>query len=71
VYTNSGFYEDAVKLMNPKYIIFSNSKENDDDHGASDAYSNASPDSTIYGTWNNGTLKAECDFDGEIEFYKM
>lgn len=64
----SGFNEDAVKKMSPTYIIFSNSKSKDEDHGAQDEYLEASPKSTIYKTWEYGNIVADCEFDGTITF---
>jgi metal-dependent hydrolase (beta-lactamase superfamily II) len=66
----SGFHEDAVKIMVPKYIVISNSKEKDKDHGASDKYKKAAPETTILKTWEKGTIIAECGWKGETKFYK-
>lgn len=65
----SAFHEDAAKLMSPDYIIFSNSKEEDKDHGAEALYSKAVPSANIYKTCDHGTIVAECHFDGKINFY--
>lgn len=63
----SAFHEEAVKLMNPKYIIFSNSKEEDNINGASDEYSKAVPQAKILKTYESGNLIAKCFFDEHIE----
>ncbi len=63
----SGFHEDAVKIMNPQYIIFSNSKEEDENNGAYDDYRRILPNAKILKTWRDGTIIVDCDFDGGIE----
>lgn len=65
----SAFYEPAVKLINPDYIIFSNSEEMDKKEGAEEEYSKAVEDSTIFKTCNHGTIIANVGWDGEITFY--
>lgn len=68
----SGFHENAVKIMNPKYIIFSNSQDEDTDNGAEDKYKKALDNVNIYKTCDHGTIIAECPFDKDekINFYK-
>ena len=66
----SGFHEEAVKLMKPKYIIFSNSKEQDILHGASVKYQKAVSNATILKTCDHGTIIARCGWKkGEIDFH--
>jgi competence protein ComEC len=60
----SAFHEEAVKLMNPKHIIFSVSE--DCEHTVPEKYIKAAPDATIYQTCDYGTLVFDCDFDGNI-----
>lgn len=59
----SGFHEQAVKLMNPGYVIFSNSKEEDEENGAEELYQDALPDAEILKTHEMGTLRIEVPFD--------
>ena len=66
----SGFHEDAVKLMTPDHIIFSNSKKEDKNHGAETLYAKAAPNAIIYKTCDHGTIIAECGWKGGIQFYK-
>jgi hypothetical protein len=68
--TKSGFHEEAVKLMNPKYIVFSNSKTNDTANGAEESYNKACPEAIIYKTGDTGSLLVEIPFDGDPIFYK-
>jgi beta-lactamase superfamily II metal-dependent hydrolase len=65
----SGFHEKAVKQMNPKYIVFSNSQKNDRKYGASAKYQEAAPNATILKTCDHGTIIALCDWKGEIDFH--
>lgn len=68
----SAFHESAVKLMNPKYIVFSNSADEDKENGAESKYKKAVPGATIYKTSAEGSMVAHCPFDNEEEivFYK-
>jgi len=59
----SSFHEEAVKLMNPTVIIFSNSDEEDKSNGAAKLYKKAVPDALILKTCGNGTIKVEVPFD--------
>lgn len=59
----SGFHEEAVKLMNPGYIIFSNSAEEDKNNGAENLYKKHTPNATIYKTHQNGTIVATIPYD--------
>lgn len=63
----SGFHENAVRLMNPKYVIFSNSKEEDENDGAYNDYRRILPKAQIFRTWKDGTIIVDCGFDGRIE----
>lgn len=54
----SAFHEEAVKLMNPKHIIISNSEEQDKDNGAGDKYQKTLPKTEIYKTYDKGTIIA-------------
>ena len=58
----SAFHEDAVKYMNPVYIIFSNSEDENKANGAERQYIKACPDATILNTWE-GTVVMEIPFD--------
>ncbi|MCK5211137.1 hypothetical protein KAJ89_00385 [Candidatus Parcubacteria bacterium] len=63
----SAFHEEAVKLMNPDYVIFSNSAEEDENNGAESEYKKAVPGSAILKTSEEGTIVFDCGFDGKIE----
>lgn len=60
----SGFHEAAVKAMNPALIVFSNSKGEDDSHGAENLYKSAAPDALILKTHERGTITVTVPFDG-------
>lgn len=62
----SGLHEDALRVMNPKHVIFSNSSELDYESGAYDEYKKIIPSVKIYKTHELGNIIAECDFDGNI-----
>jgi competence protein ComEC len=68
-----GFHEEAIKLMNPKYIVFSNSIDCDNKDGAEEEYGKVLPNVPIYKTCVAGTIIAECPFqlDKEITFYRV
>jgi beta-lactamase superfamily II metal-dependent hydrolase len=57
------FHEDATKLMNPDYIIFSNSGEEDKNYGAENLYKKVIPRSEIYKTHKDGTIIATVPYD--------
>jgi len=63
----AGFHEEAVKHMNPEIIVFSNSKEEDEENGAIDLYRQALPNAWIYKTWQSGTIIVKCPFNIEDE----
>jgi beta-lactamase superfamily II metal-dependent hydrolase len=63
----SGFHEDAVKQMKPQYVIFSNSKDEDENNGAYADYKRILPNAKIFKTWQDGTIIVDCGFDGNIE----
>jgi len=67
----AGFHEEAVKLMNPKLIIFSNSKDLDDANGAESLYRIAVPDAVILRTWETRTIVVDIPFenDEQINYY--
>lgn len=69
---DSAFHEDAVKLMSPKFIIFSNSKDEDKSNGAESKYKKAVPGAFIYKTCDEGTIIAHCPFNEqeEIQFFR-
>lgn len=69
---DSAFHESAVKLMNPKHIVFSNSADEDKENGAGSKYTKAVPSATIYKTSIEGSMIAHCPFNNEdeITFYK-
>ncbi len=62
----SGFHEDAVKKMNPRFVIFSNSAEEDENNGAEKDYRRVLPMANIFKTCEHGTIVANCGFDGSI-----
>lgn len=67
----TGFHEDAVKLMNPKYIVFSMSKETaDSEDSAEKNYAKLLPNAQIIKTSDYGSVIAKCDFNGDIKFVK-
>lgn len=57
------FHEDAVKLMNPSLIIFSNSEDQDKENGAEKKYKKAVPNATLLKTCDSGTVVVEVPFD--------
>ncbi len=59
----SGFYGDAVKLMNPTYVIFSNSKDQDEENGAEKEYKKILPYSRILKTHELGSIKVKIPFE--------
>ncbi len=61
----AAFHEKAVKLMNPYLIIFSNSEDIDDEHGAENLYEEAVPDALILKTWKEGTIIVDVPFDSD------
>lgn len=56
------FHEDAVKLMSPAHIVFSNSEEEDNANGASKLYEKACPHSKVWKTWE-GTVVLRVPFE--------
>lgn len=68
----AGFHDEAVKIMNPNFIVFSNSKEEDNENGAEKEYNRVLSGVTIYKTCNLGTLTAKVPFKSneEIIFYR-
>lgn len=68
----SAFHERAVKYMNPKYIVFSNSLDEDLANGAEGKYKEAVPNTIIYKTSEHGSMVVHCPFGDEEEavFYK-
>ena len=68
----SAFHEDVVKLMSPKFIVFSNSKDEDTANGAESKYKKILPNSLIYKTCDAGTLIAHCPFksEEEVQFFQ-
>lgn len=65
----SAFHEDVVKLINPEYIIFSNSEDEDKKEGAESEYKKAVPNAKILKTFSTGTIIVNCKFDDTIEVY--
>ena len=65
----SALHEDAVKHMNPKYVVFSNSIDEDKENGAEDKYAEILPNTTIYKTFLEGSIIASCPLDEEKEIY--
>ncbi|GAB3897391.1 hypothetical protein GCM10028803_15840 [Larkinella knui] len=62
----SGFNEEAVKIMNPEYILFSNSTDADKNHGAEKLYKKAAPKAQILKTSIYGNLIAEISYSATI-----
>ena len=60
----SAFHEEAVKIMNPKHIIFSVSE--DCEHTVPEKYEKAAPRAIIYKTCDLGSFILDCDFEGNI-----
>ncbi len=60
----SAFHEEAVKYMNPKHIVLSNSSECD--CAVPEKYQKVAPDAQIYKTSDLGSFILDCDFDGSI-----
>lgn len=60
----SAFYEEAVKWMNPQYIVFSSSE--DCEHTVPEKYQKAAPRSVILKTCDLGSFILDCDFNGNI-----
>lgn len=63
----AGFHEEAVKLINPEYIVFSNSEKEDEDYGAEGLYKKAVPKATILKTCEPGNIVFEVPFDKSEE----
>lgn len=64
----NGFYEEAVKIMNPSHIIFSNSDGHDCENGADKKYKAVCPNASIYKTCDLGDIVCEISFNGAISF---
>lgn len=60
----SAFHEEAVKIMNPKYIVFSASEGCE--YLAPKKYQKAAPGATICNTAELGSFVLKCGFDGKI-----
>lgn len=58
----SGFHEDAVKLMDPSLVIFSNSKTEDTEHGGEELYQDAVIGTTVLKTCDDGTIIVEVPY---------
>ncbi len=59
----ASFHEQAVKLMAPKLIVFSNSEDQDAANGAEESYAQAVPGAKILKTCDSGTVKVTVPFD--------
>lgn len=59
------FHEEAVKLINPSLIVFSNSEDEDTANGADKLYADAVPGALILKTCDHGTITVTVPFDGE------
>ncbi len=57
------FHEDAVKLINPSLIVFSNSSNEDNDHGAVNHYAKTVPDALILKTCDFGTIRVAVPYN--------
>ena len=60
----SAFHEEAVKWMNPRYIVFSASE--DCEHTVPEKYEKAASRGIVYNTSELGSFILDCDFDGKI-----
>lgn len=69
----AGFHEEAVKLINPDYIVFSNSEKEDEDYGAEELFNEAVPKATILKTCEPGNIVFNIPFDEskEINFKQI
>jgi competence protein ComEC len=63
----TGFHDEAVKLINPELIIFSNSKSEDELYGGEKLYKKAVPNATILKTCEPGNIVVEIPYDKNIE----
>ncbi|GEM_PF-1204413 len=58
-----GLHEEALKIINPSLIIFSNSSEEDEANGAEKMYKKIMPEALILKTCDVGTIKIDVPFD--------
>lgn len=63
----TGFYEEAVKVMKPRYIIFSRSQESDEKYNVDDKYLKLCPQAKIYKTFEMGSFILKCPFNNPQE----
>lgn len=62
----NGFHEEAVKIMNPKHIIFSMTEDTEKKYGSEEEFSKIVPEAIFYKTWREKNIILECDFNGGI-----
>lgn len=63
----SAIEENSIKQMNPQYIIFSNSKEEDDNYWGEAKYKKLCPNAEILKTCDKWTIVINCKFNWDIE----
>ena len=61
----SGFHEEAVKLINPDIVLISNRKEDDEEYGAEELYKRAIPKAMILKTCDSGSIIIKVPFNIE------
>jgi len=61
------FHEEAVTLMCPVLIVFSNSNDLDNKYGAENLYEETLPDALILKTCKEGTILVDVPFDSDKE----
>ncbi len=68
---SDSYYQEAIRLMNPSLIIFSNSMNQGNEDSVERLYKNAAPNALILKTWKDGHIKVDVPFDFEepIAYY--
>lgn len=68
----SGLHEEVLKVMNPKFVVFSNSSERDGEYGVQERYEEIIPGVIVYKTCDLGTIIADVPFEEseDISFQK-
>ena len=61
----TSIHEDAIKAMNPSFVVFSNSEAKDKEHGAEKQYAKIVPEATILKTCDSGTIRFNIPFDDD------
>jgi len=70
--SESGFHKEVIKVMKPKHIVFSRSRESDNKYNAEYEYLRICPRAKIYKTFKEGSFILECTFSNpqRINFIK-